>query len=621
MIDFLNSSFIQAAASAFLHSLWIGLAITSLLIILTQSGAFKDSQTRYRVHFAGLVMLSCLTVVAFFIELNSARAVSGGIPINYVSNGSASQLSGSVGYDLNWQKIVVFFWLFGMIAYGCTQALGFRKLWATLKATASAPEAWELRARKLCRRMGIPASVRLATSEETSVPFVFGVFRPLIVFPANYFTQLTPHELESILLHEIAHIARNDFLFNLIQIALESFLFFNPATWWLSKQIRSHREFCCDDRVRASHTSNTYLRALYKAACLSTTPPTPAVALFHNQSELIMRVKRMSHGNEPTTSLRAIVVAAIGLICMTGLFAFQLIEDKNTAGLEVQAPNQESRFHLDEVILEVPELPEPYPIELRSRRGSHVALDTHPPSKRMLELQAEIERVTQEIEALSEQLEAEMETNVEAEVEQIEALAEQIEAMAEQQEEWVERELENSPELQRIEEITESMEETWEELEERMEEQSEELIEELEEKIEAKGEEYENYQSLSDADRNRLDLEMQKLTQQLEEEMREIHKAHEELMQNSDFKQMQEELERLHEALAHKHLEMEPVQQEMQKLHDEMMVHQREMEAKMSGRMQEFQAMIESRHEVLQRLHKALEIETRKWYKEHDINE
>ncbi len=394
MVDLLNTSVIHAAASAFIHSLWIGMLIVSLLILFSHSGVLNDPRKRYKAHFIGLATLSYLTVVVFFIELNSGIEVSGGLTTYHVGEISGSRYSNTIGLDITWQKLVVLFWLLGMIAYGCAQALGFRKLWTTLKTTVRAPEEWEVRTRKLCKRMGITATVSLVTSDVTTVPFVFGVLRPLIVFPANYFTQLTPRELESILLHEIAHIAHSDFLFNLIQVTLESFLFFNPATWWLSRQIRIHREFCCDDRVWSNNTGNTYLRALYKAACLSTTPSKPAIALFNNKSELIMRVKRMSNGNEPTTSLRALVVAIIGLVCITGLFAFQLIDDSKNAGLKVvEATYPEPAFYLNNNNLEAPKLPQFYPIDLISRDATTAVLDTHPPSKRIHELQAQIEPV------------------------------------------------------------------------------------------------------------------------------------------------------------------------------------------------------------------------------------
>src|SRR5208283_2158814 len=52
--------------------------------------------------------------------------------------------------------------------------------------------------------------------------------------------------IQLILLHELAHIRRGDYLVNLCQLLVESLLFFNPAVWWISRQIRQEREACCD---------------------------------------------------------------------------------------------------------------------------------------------------------------------------------------------------------------------------------------------------------------------------------------------------------------------------------------------------------------------------------------
>jgi len=59
-------------------------------------------------------------------------------------------------------------------------------------------------------------------------------------------TGLTPHQLEAILAHELAHIRRYDYLFNLFHKAAEILLFYHPAVWWISHRIRLERERCCD---------------------------------------------------------------------------------------------------------------------------------------------------------------------------------------------------------------------------------------------------------------------------------------------------------------------------------------------------------------------------------------
>ena len=64
---------------------------------------------------------------------------------------------------------------------------------------------------------------------------------------AAAFTGLGRDELRALLLHELAHVRRRDHLINAVQAAVEVVLFFHPAVWWISQQVRVEREFCCDD--------------------------------------------------------------------------------------------------------------------------------------------------------------------------------------------------------------------------------------------------------------------------------------------------------------------------------------------------------------------------------------
>ena len=70
--------------------------------------------------------------------------------------------------------------------------------------------------------------------------------RPVLALPVSMMTGLPPEAVRAIIAHELAHIRRHDYLFNLVQMVVEAVLFFNPAVWWLNRQIRIEREACCD---------------------------------------------------------------------------------------------------------------------------------------------------------------------------------------------------------------------------------------------------------------------------------------------------------------------------------------------------------------------------------------
>jgi hypothetical protein len=102
---------------------------------------------------------------------------------------------------------------------------------------------------RLSRELGLARSPRLAVSLRAKDAFSLGLFRPLIVLPAAWLMQLSPATLESVLAHELAHIRRFDAWANLFQRVLESWLFYHPAVWWLSRQMELEREKCCDLRA------------------------------------------------------------------------------------------------------------------------------------------------------------------------------------------------------------------------------------------------------------------------------------------------------------------------------------------------------------------------------------
>jgi len=92
--------------------------------------------------------------------------------------------------------------------------------------------------RKLASRLRLRRPIRLMRSALAQTPLVIGVLKPMILVPASLLTDLPPSELESILAHELAHILRQDYLINLLQSVIETLLFYHPAVWWISRQIR-----------------------------------------------------------------------------------------------------------------------------------------------------------------------------------------------------------------------------------------------------------------------------------------------------------------------------------------------------------------------------------------------
>jgi beta-lactamase regulating signal transducer with metallopeptidase domain len=105
--------------------------------------------------------------------------------------------------------------------------------------------------------------VTLLESALVKVPTVIGWLKPVILIPPSALIGLTPQQFELILTHELAHIRRHDYLVNLLQTIIETLLFYHPAVWWVSLQIRCERENACDDlAVSLSSDPVIYARTL-----------------------------------------------------------------------------------------------------------------------------------------------------------------------------------------------------------------------------------------------------------------------------------------------------------------------------------------------------------------------
>ncbi|HEY2250737.1 MAG TPA: M56 family metallopeptidase, partial [Planctomycetaceae bacterium] len=187
------------------------------------------------------------------------------------------------------------------------------------KGQAVTASGWLERFEDLRHRLGIKCSVRLLQSAATSVPFVVGSLRPVVVVPAAMLTGLTPAEVEAIFAHELAHVRRHDFLVNLFQNVVETLLFYHPAVWWISTQIRREREHCCDDiAVALSGGALDYARAL---VALVEMRPAPELVVAASGTSLLRRVRRlagMKSGNEmaawPVAASVLLVLATLAML-------------------------------------------------------------------------------------------------------------------------------------------------------------------------------------------------------------------------------------------------------------------------------------------------------------------
>jgi bla regulator protein BlaR1 len=102
---------------------------------------------------------------------------------------------------------------------------------------------------KVAAQIGITRKVRLYLSELVNSPLTVGYLKPVILLPVAALNNLTPQQVEAVLLHELSHIRRYDYLVNLMVSIIHTVLYFNPFVRLFLKNIEAERENCCDELV------------------------------------------------------------------------------------------------------------------------------------------------------------------------------------------------------------------------------------------------------------------------------------------------------------------------------------------------------------------------------------
>lgn len=171
-------------------------------------------------------------------------------------------------------------------------------------------------------QMGIGRRIRALVGERISTPGVTGCFWPTLLLPASMLTGIPTDDLRAILAHELAHIRRYDYLINFLQMVVEALLFFNPAVWWISRQIRIEREACCDAAgVQWMGQGVKYAEALVAWAHRIGTPA-PAVGFSEDtdRGTLLDRVRRiLIAGHQPRPRVPWHIAAAMLVLSLACL--------------------------------------------------------------------------------------------------------------------------------------------------------------------------------------------------------------------------------------------------------------------------------------------------------------
>lgn len=155
----------------------------------------------------------------------------------------------------------------GVVAlFAALRTVRYARFAAHCRSLPPAGEAVERLVARTGRRCGLPVPPRIRVSHECSTPFIFGALRPTLVLPAGMLAD--EDELETVVLHELAHFRRGDLLARGLQCLAGTLLFFWPVVAWVNRRLDLAREQACDEWAlrHGRLTAGQYARCLLKAA-------------------------------------------------------------------------------------------------------------------------------------------------------------------------------------------------------------------------------------------------------------------------------------------------------------------------------------------------------------------
>jgi len=308
----LSSEVIRSIGWTLLHSLWEGAILLVLASVLVWLFRKHSATIRYAILCAAMVLILFSSLLTFYfiytpvpgnlVDETVNIIVTGGelntsVPIRYSGlQGAFTGLFQNINRFIESNShYLAYCWFIGFLLF-MVRYLGGLFYIGKLRSRGlvRAGKHWKERALRLARQSGIRKNIRIFESIYIRVPLTVGYLKPVILFPVGMLGSIPPEQVEAILLHEMAHILRRDYLVNALQSIMEAIFFYHPAVWIISEKIRTERENICDDiAVKQSNDTLNYIKALTNMENLTSKSPVLINAFSGGKRRLINRVRRM----------------------------------------------------------------------------------------------------------------------------------------------------------------------------------------------------------------------------------------------------------------------------------------------------------------------------------------
>lgn len=314
----------QVLGITIIHSLWQGLTIFMVLHITMHLAPNLSAGTKYKTAFGALTLMLGWFIYTLVTEVDNytwaaVTPYRNALPLSallpQVTQKLAAQSTDRYSILIaGYMPYVTMLYIAGLVFNTLKLALAWNNIYRIKQQTIAA--GFQQQVDALAKKMGIARLVKVAFSQYIDVPCITGFVKPIILLPCTISTYLSADEIQAILLHELAHIRRNDYLLNLLQQAIGILLFFNPFSILINRIINRERENSCDDVViQTTGSPLVYAQALLKLEQNKQADWQLALAATGKKYHLLNRIERIMKTKRNTVNIRPALIALALLTC------------------------------------------------------------------------------------------------------------------------------------------------------------------------------------------------------------------------------------------------------------------------------------------------------------------
>ena len=225
-------------------------------------------------------------------------------------------------------NIVSFVWFVIMIALFFSKLIGYMIFLIKLRKYSdiiSCPELMRFTNKKIVAR----------TSDRISSPLMIGLFKPTLLLPE---TEMTPEQLDNVLAHEMTHFRRKDILYKWFISIVKCIHWFNPAIYYINKQVNIECEISCDlavvkemseeQEICYINTILTLLVAGNSKTAVLTTGMTGNKKTLKRRFTMIKKRKRMKKSTRIISTILAVALLITTLFA-SGVLATTVFEEES----------------------------------------------------------------------------------------------------------------------------------------------------------------------------------------------------------------------------------------------------------------------------------------------------